>query len=113
MPGTETQNDIVIACEPGAGRGTWAMGSLFEQLGGPEHTGGALGVALVSQPPGIATPLHRHHNEAEAFYLLDGQMTYVAGEETYELTAGWFMYLPRGLPHGFRIRETDLPASSR
>jgi quercetin dioxygenase-like cupin family protein len=85
------------------------MGSLFEHLVGGEATGGQLGVALVTQPPGIATPLHRHQNEAEAFYLLDGEMTYVAGDETYELAGGWFMYLPRGLPHAFRIRG-DRPA---
>lgn len=109
MAGTGTQRDIVVACEPSAGRGTWAMGSIFEHLAGAEDTGGALGVALVTQPPGIATPLHRHHHEAEAFYLLEGEMTYRAGEETYELTAGWFMYLPRGLPHAFRIRG-DRPA---
>lgn len=63
----------------------------------------------MTQPPGVATPLHRHHHEAEAFYLLDGAMTYLAGETTYELSAGWFMYLPRGLPHAFRIRG-DRPA---
>jgi quercetin dioxygenase-like cupin family protein len=104
MPAPDTRDDAVVACEPGAGRGTWAMGSLFEHLAGPERTGGTLGVALVTQPPGIATPVHRHHNEAEALYLLDGEMTYLAGDKTYELATGWFMYLPRGLPHAFRIR---------
>lgn len=106
---SDTNQDTVVACEPGSGRGTWAMASLFEHLAGPEQTGDALGVALVTQPPGIATPLHRHRNEAEAFYLLDGRMTYVAGEEIHELAAGWFMYLPRGVPHAFRIRG-DRPA---
>lgn len=106
---SSAQTDVAIARGPGTGRGTWAMGSIFEHLVGADQTGGTLGVALVSQPPGIATPLHRHHHEAEAFYLLDGEMTYVAGEERFELTAGWFMYLPRGLPHAFRIRG-DRPA---
>jgi len=105
----DTPHDTVVATEPGTGRGTWAMGSLFEHLLDPERSGGTLGVALVSQPPGVATPLHRHRHEAEAFYLLDGEMTYVAGSDTYELSAGWFMYLPRGLPHAFRIRG-DRPA---
>jgi quercetin dioxygenase-like cupin family protein len=109
MPGTETNQDLVVACPPGGGRGTWAMGSLFEHLAGAEQTAGTLGVAVVTQPPGIATPLHRHHHEAEAFYLLDGEMTYVAGEETHELSTGWFIYLPRGVPHAFRIRG-DRPA---
>ena len=54
------------------------MGSLFEHLLPPEESGGRLGVAVVTQPPGIATPLHRHTREAEAFYLLEGEMTYRA-----------------------------------
>ncbi|WP_122818981.1 cupin domain-containing protein [Nocardioides pantholopis] len=103
------QVDDVVACGPGTGRGTWAMGSLFEHLAGPEQTGGGLGVALVTQPPGIATPLHRHEREAEALFLLEGELSYRAGEATYELSAGWFLYLPRGVPHAFRIRG-DRPA---
>jgi uncharacterized cupin superfamily protein len=86
---------------------TWAMGSLFEHLLVPEESAGRLGVAVVTQPPGIATPLHRHTREAEAFYLLEGEMTYRAGEELYDLTPGCFMYLPQGLPHAFRTRGTD------
>ncbi len=66
--------------------------------------GGRLGIAVVTQPPGIATPLHRHTHEAEAFYLLDGSLTYRAGEGTFELYAGCFIYLPQGLPHAFRVR---------
>ena len=31
-------------------------------------------------------------------------MTYRAGDETHELTGGWFLYLPKGVPHAFRIR---------
>ena len=95
-----------VMTEPGRGRGTWAMGSLFEHLLVPEESAGRLGVAVVTQPPGIATPLHRHTREAEAFYLLEGEMTYRAGEEDYDLRAGCFMYLPQGIPHAFRIRGT-------
>ncbi len=94
----------VVVREPGDARGTWAMGSLFEHLLEAEDSGARLGVALVTQPPGIATPLHRHLHEAEAFYVLDGELTYRAGEETYELYAGCFIYLPQGLPHAFRTR---------
>lgn len=101
--------DTVVVHEPGTGRGTWAMGSLFEHVVAAGQTEGSLGAALVTQPPGIATPLHRHTQEAEAFYLLEGVMTYRAGEETYELSEGYFMYLPRGVPHAFRIRG-DRPA---
>jgi len=87
----------------GSGPVTWAMGSLFEHLLSAGDSGGALGMSLVTQPPGVATPLHRHTHEAEAFFLLDGSMTYRAGDETFHLSTGDFIWLPAGLPHAFRV----------
>jgi len=87
----------------GSAPATWAMGSLFEQILPAADSGGALGMALVTQPPGIATPLHRHTREAEAFFLLDGTMTYRAGDEIFHLSGGDFLWLPAGLPHAFRV----------
>ena len=101
--------ETVVMREPGTGRGTWAMNSLFEHLLESPPGTDRLGVALVTQPPGVATPLHRHTRESEAFYLLDGRMEYQAGEEGYDLYPGCFIYLPVGLPHAFRIRG-DEPA---
>ena len=99
----------VVVHRVGEGPGTWAMGSLFEHLAGAADTEGAYGVSLVTQPPGIATPLHRHTREAEAFYVLEGRLDYRAGDTTHELTAGSFIHLPLGVPHAFRIRG-DSPA---
>ena len=99
----------VVMHEPGTGRGTWAMQSLFEHLLEPDEGGGVLGVALVTQPPGVATPLHVHHKEAEAFYVLEGRLDYQAGDDLYELYPGCFIHLPLGIPHAFRIRG-DSPA---
>jgi quercetin dioxygenase-like cupin family protein len=90
----------------GTGPATWAMGSLFERLVSGPETADQLGAALVTQPPGIATPLHVHSHEAEAFYLLEGSMTYRAGEEMFHLVDGDFLYLPRGVPHAFRVTGT-------
>lgn len=96
--------DGVVFRTPGEGPATWAMGGLFEHLVGAADTDGLLGMSVVTQPPGIATPLHRHTREAEAFYVLAGEISYRAGEEQYDLEPGSFIYLPRGLPHAFRIR---------
>jgi quercetin dioxygenase-like cupin family protein len=82
------------------------MGGLFEHLVSANDTDGLLGVSVVTQPPGIATPLHRHTHEAEAFYVLEGVISYRAGDVQYELERGSFIYLPLGLPHAFRIRGT-------
>jgi quercetin dioxygenase-like cupin family protein len=105
----ETVTEDVVVHRVGEGPGTWAMGSLFEHLVTSSETGGSFAMSLVTQPPGIATPLHRHTREAEAIFVLGGQIEYRAGEETYDLTEGSFLYLPLGLPHAFRIRG-DEPA---
>jgi quercetin dioxygenase-like cupin family protein len=97
----------VLVRAAGEGPATWAMGSLFERLASAEETGGAFGMSLVTQPPGIATPLHVHTREAEAFYLLDGTLSYRAGDDVYHLTAGSFIYLPQGVPHAFRVTGTS------
>ena len=97
---TTTPADTVVMREPGTGRGTWAMNSLFEHLLESPPGTSRIGVALVTQPPGVATPLHRHTREAEAFYILGGRMHYHAGDQDYQLGAGCFSYLPAGLPHG-------------
>jgi quercetin dioxygenase-like cupin family protein len=94
----------VVIHHAGEGPGTWAMGSLFEHLVTSGETGGSLGLSLVTQPPGIATPLHRHTREAEALFVLEGRIDYRAGEDLHELDEGSFLYLPLGLPHAFRIR---------
>lgn len=95
--------------EPGTGRGTWAMASLFEHVLEATESEGRLGVAVVTQPPGVATPLHRHTNEAEAFFVLEGRLSYRAGVEQFEMYDGCFIYLPPNIPHAFRIRG-DQPA---
>jgi quercetin dioxygenase-like cupin family protein len=86
---------------------TWALGSLFERVASGSETGGAFALSLVTQPAGTATPLHVHSAEAEAFFLLDGTMTYRAGEQTHQLSHGSFIYLPAGVPHAFRITGTS------
>src|SRR4051794_6723967 len=95
-----------LARAAGAGPATWSMGALFERLAGADDTGGELAVSVVTQPPGAASPLHVHTREAEAWYVLDGTMTYVAGDRTFHLGAGDFIYLPRNVPHAFRITGT-------
>ena len=70
----------VVVHRAGEGPGTWAMGSLFEHLVAAADTGGQLGMSLVTQPPGIATPLHRHTQEAEALFVLEGQHRLPRGE---------------------------------
>jgi quercetin dioxygenase-like cupin family protein len=107
FPANDDPTGHAVHTPAGAGTAVWAMGSLFEIALSPAATGGTIGLAHVTQPPGIATPLHRHQREAEVFYVLAGSLRYEAGGVVHELTAGSTMYLPRGVPHRFRITGSE------
>jgi quercetin dioxygenase-like cupin family protein len=107
LPQATHQAAAPLARAAGSGPAVQAMGGLFETLVGAADTGGELAVSLVTQPAGAASPLHVHTREAEAWYVLDGAMTYVAGGETFHLGGGDFIYLPRDVPHAFRVTGTS------
>jgi quercetin dioxygenase-like cupin family protein len=48
---------------------------------------------------GQTTPLHIHHHEAEYVLLTEGEMVAEVGGVTFEMTAGCFVHLPKGVPH--------------
>jgi quercetin dioxygenase-like cupin family protein len=48
---------------------------------------------------------HTHKTEDEIFYVLEGAITFRCGEETFDLEQGGFIFLPRGMEHGYTIRS--------
>jgi mannose-6-phosphate isomerase-like protein (cupin superfamily) len=87
----------------GDGDSVWAMGNRFTFKVRSSESGGGLSVMEVQAPVGTAPPLHVHRNEAEVFFLLEGTMVYLAGEERFTLEPGSSIYLPRDVPHTFRV----------
>lgn len=77
-----------------------------------EQTGGALGLIEHTVPPGAGSPWHLHHNEDESFYVVEGEILFIVGDEQQRITAGpgTFVFGPRGIPHGFR---NDGPTPAR
>jgi mannose-6-phosphate isomerase-like protein (cupin superfamily) len=74
-----------------------------------EQTGGHFGLLESMVSPGFSPPLHIHHREHEAMWVIDGEVTFKCGDETLEAGPGSFVFLPRGIPHTFVI-EGDTPA---
>jgi mannose-6-phosphate isomerase-like protein (cupin superfamily) len=62
-------------------------------------------LTLIEQecPPGFGTPLHIHHHDDEAFYVLSGVIRVRHGDESWNADAGSFVSLPRGRPHAFAV----------
>jgi quercetin dioxygenase-like cupin family protein len=89
----------------------WFLGSRVWLRANAEQTGGAMGVIDQIVPPGLGSPYHVHHHEDESFYVLEGEIRFFSGEQSWVLGAGGFAFLPRGIPHGFRT-EGDVPSRS-
>ena len=52
-------------------------------------------------------PLHVHHRDDEAFYVLDGELSlFVAGEQ-FVLATGQAALAPRGVPHSYRVESEE------
>src|SRR6266699_3112856 len=53
------------------------------------QTRGTVGMAIFEVPPHVPTPPpHLHHAHEEGFYVLEGELEFLAGEETVRASAG-------------------------
>jgi quercetin dioxygenase-like cupin family protein len=55
--------------------------------------------------PGQEPPLHVHDRQDELFYVLEGQVDFILDTEVTPHGQGGSVNLPRGIPHGFRVRS--------
>lgn len=88
---------------PGEGRSVWSLGGRFTVKADAAATDGRF--ALIESIATRATepPIHIHHREDEAWYVIDGQMTFHVGDEELVATAGSFAFAPMGIPHAFTV----------
>jgi quercetin dioxygenase-like cupin family protein len=69
-----------------------------------EQTAGTYSIVEDLAPKGFGTPLHRHEEDDEAFYILEGEMTfYLGNEQPVQGSTGSFVHIPGGTVHAFRV----------
>jgi quercetin dioxygenase-like cupin family protein len=74
------------------------------------QTGDRLAVYEFVTPPATAgPPLHLHRSWDEAFYVLEGEMTFLIDGQTSTAPAGAFVFIPQGILHTF-WNATAVPA---
>ena len=98
-----------FALGPGEGESITYLGGKAVFKVSAEQTGG-WGVFQETFPGGFATARHIHHTEDGAFFVLEGKMLVHCGDQEFEATRGSFVFLPRAVPHSFRV-VSDEPAS--
>lgn len=94
-----------FALPPGGGDARWYLGALLEWKARAGATGGAFSLVEVTVQPGTEPPLHVHAHEDEAYIVLNGRITFQVGDERVDAQPGSFVFLPRGVPHGFAVRS--------
>jgi mannose-6-phosphate isomerase-like protein (cupin superfamily) len=52
-------------------------------------------------PPRYIAPLHVHHDDDEAWYVLEGALRVRVGDEDVLVAAGGAVLVPRGTPHTY------------
>ncbi len=55
--------------------------------------------------PGFDTGLHVHERLEETWYVLDGELEFRVGEETFHASSGACVFVPPRVPHAFANRN--------
>jgi quercetin dioxygenase-like cupin family protein len=92
-----------IILRPGEGRTIDLDNFQMSVKASADQTDGAFTLLEAEEPPGFGPPMHIHRDAAEAFYVLAGEDIIFAGGEEFACPAGSFIFIPAGVPHGFRV----------
>jgi quercetin dioxygenase-like cupin family protein len=79
----------------------WGPGDRYTFLVTGEETGGAYFAMEAWVPPGGGPPPHVHTREDETFYVLEGEIEFLLGDEIVAAGPGDFVNVPRGTVHRF------------
>ena len=98
----QTLQPVLVRSDEGEAR--WWFGALAVIKATAADTGGQLTIVEVTEPAGEA-PLHVHYRDDEAFWILEGDVTFEVGDTTIEAHPGDYVFAPRGIPHRFTVAE--------
>lgn len=81
----------------------WLGGGTLAMLLDGNATDGQLMIGRFDVAEGEAPPYHQHTHEDEVFLLIKGTALVWCDDQEYELAEGGVVFLPKGIPHGYRI----------
>jgi quercetin dioxygenase-like cupin family protein len=90
--------------DSGEGERRWFCGGgLHTWKATSDETGGAFLMFEDRLDEGKSTPLHRHPDADETFYMLEGEIRLHIDGTEQRLAAGGIAVIPRGIPHAFMV----------
>ena len=81
-------------------------GTVTCKLSGQE-TGAAYSLWDVVTAPGKGPRPHRHHGQDEDFYVLEGEVRFVSGEEAVTVRPGDFVRVPSETVHSYTVKSEE------
>lgn len=91
-----------ITLPPAEGKSVWVLGDLVTFKAVSEDTRGMYALFEIAAQPQNELPPHTHHREDEAFYVLEGEFSFLYGNRTIHTTVGSFVYIPKGILHTYK-----------
>ncbi len=90
----------------GEGEQHAVMGDNMHFLMTAEHTDGRYAISEIHVRPGSGAPPHIHHNEEEAFYVLEGQFHMLVDGVEQVLNEGDYAHVQRGAVRAYANRTS-------
>ena len=89
----------------GAGEGAafWTLGGRFTLKFDGDASDGRVSMLEALAWRTAEPPLHIHHREDEAWYILEGQLTFYVADEAHLAGPGTLVYAPMGIAHTFTV----------
>lgn len=98
LPGAEAfQHDV------DSGPAYWWLDILWVILADANDTGGRFSLMYELLPKGSGPGPHTHTWSDETYYILDGEVSFLVGDEIRVARAGDFLVVPRATRHAFRV----------
>ena len=72
-----------------------------------KDTDGKFTVILQDNPPNTQIPMHVHKNEDELYRVIEGEVEFTVDEKTTLLNGGDSIFLPRNIPHTWKVVGTN------
>lgn len=96
-----TRDAVAVGASEGEAR--WWFAALAVIKATAEETAAQMTIVEMTEPPGAQAPLHVHHREDEAFWILEGSVTLHVGDVVIEAGPGDYAFGPRDVPHRYDV----------
>lgn len=90
---------------PGEGTPSWMLNALLTTKARGTDTRGGFSLFEFRADSNGEPPPHLHHNEDEAWYVLEGEVMFRVGDEAFDAHAGAFVFGPRDVVHSLEVRS--------